>query len=92
MRLWIELPYNFTYVIHSPDKWLFLKKFKRPKSREDSSNFDDFRTKRIVSAQPIFENFSKERNERKDFEKFENFRKFSEIIYVLRYLCVKKRR
>ena len=30
------------------------KIFKRPKNREDSSNFDDFRTKRIVSAQPIF--------------------------------------
>ena len=29
------------------------KKFKRPKNREDSSDFDDFRTKRIVSARPI---------------------------------------
>ena len=30
-----------------------IKIFKRPKNREDSSDFDDFRTKRIVSAPPI---------------------------------------
>ena len=30
-----------------------LQIFKRPKNREDSSKFDDFWTKRIVSARPI---------------------------------------
>ena len=47
-----------------------LKNFKWPKNREDSSDFDDFQTKRIVSAQPIFQKFSKEVNEGKYFEKF----------------------
>ena len=40
----------------------------------------------------MIEQNSKERIERKYFEKFEFFRKNSEIIYVLGYLCVKKRR
>ena len=47
--------------------------FKRPKNREDSSKFDDFWTKGIVSARPVkfLEKCSKERNERKVFEKFQ---------------------
>ena len=51
------------------------KNFKRVKHREDSSDFDDFRTKRIVVFTTYFEKFSKERNERKDFETFENISK-----------------
>ena len=32
----------------------FAKKFKRPKNREDGSDFDDFWTESIVSTQSIF--------------------------------------
>ena len=39
-----------------------IKIFKQPKNREESFDFNDFRTKRIVSAQPISEKNSKERN------------------------------
>ena len=31
-----------------------VRNFKRPKNCEDSSDFDDFRTKRIAAARPIF--------------------------------------
>ena len=31
--------------------------FKRPKNREDGSDFDDFWTKSIAAMQPIFWNF-----------------------------------
>ena len=35
-------------------KLKFAKKIKRPKNREDGSDFDDFQTESIVSTQSIF--------------------------------------
>ena len=55
-----------------------MKKFKRPKNREDSSDFDDFRTKRIVPAQPIFwKQYRKKRTNifRKNRKNIDKFRK-----------------
>ena len=46
----------------------FAKIFKRPKNREDGSDFDDFWTESIVSTQSIF---SKILNERKIIESIE---------------------
>ena len=46
-----------------------------------SSRFEDFRTKRIVSAQ----NFSKERNERKVFKKFEFRKRNSQFFFFVRF-------
>ena len=53
-----------------------LKIFKRPKNREDGSDFDDFRTKNIAATQAVHEKCSNERNERKVPEKFKNYRFF----------------
>ena len=51
--------------------------FKRPKNREDSSKFDDFWTKRIVSARPIsgkiFERTKRTKSFRKIRKSFKNF-------------------
>ena len=51
--------------------------FKRPKNREDSSKFDDFWTKRIVSARPIsgkiFERTKRTKSFRKIRKFFKNF-------------------
>ena len=55
---------------------IFRKKFKRPKNREDSSDFGDFRTKQIVSVQPIFWKIFKRTKRTKRFRKiFEKIRK-----------------
>ena len=39
----------------------FAKIFKRPKNREDGSDFDDFWTESIFSMQIFFQRFSNER-------------------------------
>ena len=57
------------------------KIFKRPKNREDGSDFDEIRTKKNRSdASCLMKKFSNERNERKVPEKFEKLSIFFRII------------
>ena len=52
-RIW--LLHVFVHVVRSRGKYFFSKKkIKRPKNHKDNSDFNDFWTKRIVSAQPLF--------------------------------------
>ena len=50
--------------------------FKRPKNREDSSKFDDFWTKRIVSARPISGKIFERTKRTKSFRKIRKFFNF----------------
>ena len=57
-----------------------LKVFKRPKNREDGSDFDDFRTKNRGHANRLMEIFrTNETNEKfsKNSKLIEKFKKFS---------------
>ena len=60
-----------------------MKIFKRPKNREDGSDFDEIRTKKSQRRKLFDEKISNERNERKVPEKFEKlsicFRKILKI-------------
>ena len=55
------------------------KMFKPPKNCEDSSDFDDFRIKRIVSVRPISGKISERTKRAKSFR---NLRKFFEKCFV----------
>ena len=61
-----------------------LKIFKRPKNREDGSDFDDFRTKKIAATQAvswkIFERTKRTKNSRKIRKIIEkNFKKMLKL-------------
>ena len=63
-----------------------IENLQTAENREDGSNFDDFRTKKIGpkrSQRPklIHEKFSKEQNEQKVFKKFEFLKKVSNIFF-----------
>ena len=61
--------------------WTFVSElsvFKRPKNREDSSKFDDFWTKRIVSVRPIS---GKKFERTKRTKSFRKIRKFFRIFF-----------
>ena len=60
---------------------LVVRNFKRPKNREDSSDFDDFWTKSIATTQTFFRKFSRlpkttSTNERANDERTNEWKKF----------------
>ena len=60
-----------------------LKIFKRPKNREDGSDFDGIQTKKIAAAQAVWWKKWNERNKRKVPEKFEKLsKKFSKLLKI----------
>ena len=52
-----------------------LKIFKRPKNREDGSDFDDFRIKKLQPRKLFDDKISNDQNEPKFPEKFDKFSK-----------------
>ena len=69
---WLQYRSNrMEYRIDQMENHKSLNIFKRPKNREDGSDFDDFWTESIVSTQSIL-NFQKCSNERKIIESIES--------------------
>ena len=73
--------------LYLPNVLLERKIFKRPKNREDGSDFHDFRTKSIAATQAFFAKFferaSERRNETSSEKTSKNFAKTSSAVVIM---------